>query len=82
MLYEYYFDGRKPSLKQVLKHIEKGIRQNAEIIEVSWGENMITLRKQSYSKHWQGGGWIRGISGHDIADNLNSIQLSAALNNY
>ena len=37
MLYDYYFEGRKPSIKQVLKQVQEGIRQNARTIEVSWG---------------------------------------------
>lgn len=43
-LYEYYFEGRKPSNKQVLNKINEGIADNARIIEISWGENMVTCR--------------------------------------
>lgn len=71
MLYDYYFEGRKPSVKQVLKQVSEGIRQNARTIEVSWGENMVTLQRIGYNQQWHGSGWIKGISGHDIADDLN-----------
>jgi hypothetical protein len=71
MLYEHYFEGRKPSIKQVLKQVNEGIRQNARVIEVSWGENMVTLQRIGYNEHWHGSGWIKGISGYDIAIDLN-----------
>lgn len=74
MLYDYYFEGRKPSIKQVLKQVQEGIRQNARVIEVSWGENMVTLQRLQTSKDWHGSGWIKGISGYDIAKDLNARQ--------
>lgn len=71
MLYAYYFEGRKPSMQQVLKQVAEGIRQNSRTIEVSWGENMVTLQRIGYNQHWHGNGWIKGISGYDIAEGLN-----------
>lgn len=76
MLYDYYFEGRKPSIKQVLKQVQEGIRQNARVIEVSWGENMVTLQRSELSKDWIGSGWIKGISGYDIAKDLNARQIA------
>lgn len=70
-MYEYYFDGRKPSAKQVLKQVAEGIRQNSSLIEVSWGENMVTLQRIGNNQFWHGSGWIKGISGYDIAADLN-----------
>jgi hypothetical protein len=70
-MYEYYFEGRKPSVKQVLKQVAEGMRQNSSLIEVSWGENMVTLRRTGNNQFWQGSGWIKGISGYDIARELN-----------
>lgn len=70
-IYEYYFEGRKPSIKQVLKQVDEGIRLQSRAIEVSWGENMITLYRIGYNEQWHGSGWIKGISGYDIAQNLN-----------
>lgn len=80
MLYEYYFEGRKPSIKQVLKQVSEGTRQNARVIEVSWGENMVTLQRIGYNEQWHGSGWIKGISGHDIANDLNAKQTRNTLN--
>lgn len=81
MMYEYYFEGRKPSIKQVQKQIDEGLRQNSSIIEVSWGENMVRLQRLSYDpKTWYGSGWIKGISGHDIAESLNRKQFINTMN--
>lgn len=78
MLYEFYFEGRKPSVKQVMAKVNEGLRQNAQVIEVSWGENMITLQTLSYAPNeWHGYGWIKGISGHDIATKLNVLNAMA-----
>ena len=71
MLYDYYFEGRKPSIKQVMKQVQEGIRQNARVIQVSWGENQIEIQKFN---GWIGSGWIKGISGYDIAKDLNARQ--------
>ena len=73
-IYEYYFQGRKPSIKQVMKQVAEGTRQGARVIEISWGENMITLQRLPVSKKWDGSGWIRGISGYDIARDLSARQ--------
>lgn len=81
MLYEYYFQGRKPSIKQVQKQIDEGLRQNCNVIEISWGENMLTLQRLSYDpKTWYGSGWIKGISGHGVAEGLNRKQFINTMN--
>jgi hypothetical protein len=72
--YEFDFEGRKPSLAQVMKRVNEGIRQGASLIQVSWGENMITIQRYGHSHNWDGSGWIRGISGYDIARDLNQAQ--------
>jgi hypothetical protein len=76
MLYEYYFQGRKPSNAQVLAKINEGIKDDATIIEISWGENMITLDKQLFNgkrEAWVGYGWIRNIAGSDLANHINKV---------
>lgn len=80
MLYEYDFQGRKPSKAQVLKKINEGIKQNAKLILVSWGENRIDLDFYAPNHAWHGSGWIKGISGWDIADDLNKKQTNKTLN--
>jgi hypothetical protein len=70
MIYDHYFDGRKPSKSQVIQAIKQGAKQGYHMFEISWGENMVTLDKQS-SNRWAGWGWIKNISGSDLADQLN-----------
>jgi len=72
MLYEYDFTGRKPSLSQVMKQVREGIRQNCRMIQISWGENRIDLERSDNGSNWYGYGWIRNISGDDIAKGLQS----------
>ena len=71
MLYEYDFTGRKPSIAQVKKQISEGIKQNANMILISWGENRIDIERSYNGQYWLGSGWIKGISGSDIAEGLN-----------
>ena len=80
MMYDYSFEGRKPSIKQVLKQISEGIRQNARVIYISWGENRIDLERLGYNQAWHGSGWIKGISGYDIAKDLNHKHENQTLN--
>lgn len=79
-MYEFYFSGRKPSVKQVMNKVNEGINQGARLIEVSWGENMITLQKVGHSNDWIGSGWIKGISGYDIGNELNRTENIKTLN--
>ena len=71
MLYEYDFTGRKPSIAQVKKQISEGIKQNANMILISWGENRIDIKRSYNGTQWLGSGWIKNISGYDIAKGLN-----------
>jgi hypothetical protein len=69
-IYEHYFEGRKPSEKQVIQVIKQGVKQGYHMFEIAWGENMVTLDKQS-SNRWAGWGWIKSISGHELAEQFN-----------
>jgi hypothetical protein len=75
---EYNFTGRKPSNAQVLKKINEAINNGEDLIELYWGENAITLDKSNGS--WYGWGWIRNISGSDLAVKINSVQHNKTLN--
>lgn len=70
MIYEHYFDGRKPSKSQVIQVIKRGLKEGHHMFEIAWGENMVTLDKQ-FSNRWAGWGWIKNISGSDLADQFN-----------
>lgn len=75
MLYEYEFTGRKPSNAQVLKQVNEGINQGADMIHISWGENRIEIFKGLAHKpdFLFGSGWIRNISGSDLANHVNKL---------
>ena len=69
MLYEYYFEGRKPSLSQVKKVINEGLNKGYSMLELSWGENLLSIEKEGID--FYGWGWIKNISGGDLANELN-----------
>lgn len=79
-IYEYDFQGKKPSIKQLLKQIDEGIRLQSRAIELTWGENTITLYRIGYNEQWHGSGWIKDIGGYDIAQNLNRKRHNQILN--
>lgn len=72
MIYDHYFDGRKPSKIQVIQCIKRGLSQGFSEFEISWGENWVTLEKgRAGPNTWHGHGWIKNISGSDLADQFN-----------
>jgi len=70
-MYQFEFTGRAPSLAQIKAHVKKALAQGHGEIELSWGENLIELKKNPYPYNgmgaWHGYGWIRRIGGHDLA---------------
>ena len=74
---EIVFDGRKPSYTQVMKAVNEEISQGNTDITVLWGENWIDLYFDHRVKQWFGSGWIKDISGQDIAEELNEIRTEA-----
>ena len=72
MIYEQYFDGRKPSENQVIQAIKRGLSKQYDQFEIAWGENMVTLEKGRIAPNtWHGWGWIKNISGDDLANQFN-----------
>ena len=69
-IHEEYFEGRKPSKSQLVRSIKRGLKQGYTDFELSWGENMINLQKNQ-DNTWFGWGWIKNISGSDLADQFN-----------
>jgi len=69
MLFEFYFEGKKPSKAQVKKCAIEAIKQGYPLIEISWGENMINLENEL--GYITGRGWIKNIGGDDLANELN-----------
>ena len=72
MLFEFYFEGKKPSKAQVKKCAIKAIKDGYPLIEISWGENMINL--QNNLGQVSGHGWIKNIGGDDLARELNEYK--------
>ena len=71
-MYEQYFDGRKPSKNQVIQALKRGLSRGHVQFEISWGENMVSLEKHRVAPNtWSGWGWIKNISGSDLADQFN-----------
>lgn len=73
--FSYSFEGRKPSKPQILKVVNQAIKSGHTRIEISWGENCIELEKDCYpyprpNSKWFGHGWIKEISGDDLAVEL------------
>ena len=62
---EIHFKGRKPSKAQVMKHVRGLIKDGWTDIHVNWGENRIEI--ENINGHWYGSGWIRNMSGYDLA---------------
>lgn len=77
-MYTFYFAGRRPSNAQILKKINEAINKGYDLIEVSWGENMITIERTNSG--WYGFGWIKTISGSDLADKINATIRKQTLN--
>ena len=71
MLCEYEFHNRKPSIKQINACINNALKDNASMILISWGENRIDIERSFNGTQWLGSGWIKSISGYDIAKGLN-----------
>lgn len=63
------FNGRKPSKVQIMAKLKPLLKTGETFIEVQWGENSLTL--EQLASGWLGYGWIKDISGDDLARELN-----------
>jgi len=70
------FQNRKPSKPMVTKAIRDAIKQGYKAIDISYGENLIELVYHDNHGQWYGYGWIKTISGSDIADGMNKPKQS------
>ena len=74
---EIVFHGRKPSYAQVMRAVGEELSKGNTDITVIWGENAIDLYFDHRVNQWFGSGWIKDISGQDIAEELNEIRAEA-----
>jgi hypothetical protein len=64
------FTGNKPSRARVLKTLKGLVAGSVTQAEVHWGENSISLEWDRC--RYFGWGWIKDVSGSDLADDLNN----------
>jgi hypothetical protein len=70
MLYQFEFEGRKPSKAQVKNCAIKAIKEGYPLISITWGENWISLNNEL--GYITGQGWIKNIGGDDLANEFNN----------
>ncbi len=58
----------KPSITTVRAALRKAATQGATFVQLTWGENQITVEHTPYG--WTGRGWIGRSSGQDLAAEL------------
>ena len=68
---------KKPSRAMIMRAIGEVLKGGVKAIEVLYGENWIDLDFNEHSSQWFGRGWIKNISGEDIAKELNEIRTLA-----
>jgi hypothetical protein len=66
---------RKPSRALIMRTIGVYLEQGHKDLDIRWGENWIEIVKGG--SNWHGHGWIKDISGDDIANELNQMQKQA-----
>lgn len=81
-VYEHCFEGRRPSAAQVKKVAEKAIKEGAIAVQISWGESRVDLDFHPNQHTWYGSGWIKSISGDDLAKDLNKSARRELLDNF
>lgn len=81
-VYEHFFEGRRPSAAQVKKVAEKAIKEGATALQMFWGENSLSLDFHPNQHTWYGAGWIKSISGDDLAKDLNKSARRELLENF
>lgn len=66
---------RKPRRALIMRTIAVYLERGHTDLDIRWGENWLEIVKQN--GQWYGAGWIKDISGDDIAKELNSLQKDA-----
>ena len=65
----------KPSRALIMRTIGIYLEQGHKELDIRWGEHWIEILRGG--NQWFGAGWIKDISGDDIAKELNEIERQA-----
>jgi len=65
----------KPSRALIMRTIGVYLENGHKDLDIRWGENGIEIVRGG--TRWHGTGWIKDISGDDIAKELNEIEVQA-----
>lgn len=60
----------KPSIVTLRAALRKAIAQGSDFIQLTWGENQITVQRRA-PYDWHGHGWIGKNGGDDLAREIN-----------
>lgn len=60
---------KKPSITTLRAAAFRAVNARHTFIQLTWGENQITLEKTPYG--WDGHGWIGRNGGYDLAQEIN-----------
>jgi hypothetical protein len=63
---------KKPSFVQLNCAVRDALKQGSTFVQLTYGENQITLQRDAYG--WHGQGWIGKTGGADIANKINRNQ--------
>jgi len=74
---EINYEKRKPSRAVIMRTLAEYLKQGAKSFDIRWGENWIEIDWHPNQDKWYGRGWIKELSGDDIANELNAIRQQA-----
>jgi hypothetical protein len=61
---------KKPSVTTLRAAIRKAVQAGNTFIQLTWGENQITIERMGAHGKWFGSGWIGRNGGSDLANEL------------
>ena len=71
------YKNRKPSRAVIMRTLAEYLKKGGKCFSITWGENWIDLDYHPNQEQWYGNGWIKDISGDDLANELNDIRKQA-----
>jgi hypothetical protein len=74
---EIEFNNRKPSRAVLMRTMAEYLKRGVKSFDLRWGENWIEIDWHPNQDKWYGRGWIKEISGDDLARELNEMRAEA-----